>query len=79
MFIALLSAPVDQGQGKCREACLRSINNLQTGYLDLYLIHWPGVQGKKPEDPDNKKLRLESWRDMEQLYNEGILQKSYRV
>lgn len=73
IFITSKLAPVDQGQNKCREACLRSIDNLQTGYLDLYLIHWPGVQGKKHEDPDNRKLRFESWQEMEQLYNEGKL------
>ena len=66
-----LVGPNDHGQGKCREACLRTIANLGSDMVDLYLIHWPGVQGRKPEDIANKQLRLESWRDMEQLYKEG--------
>ena len=71
IFITSKLAPKEHGRGKCREACLRSISELKTDYVDLYLIHWPGVQGKKPDDLANKKLRLESWQDMELLYKEG--------
>ena len=71
IFITSKLAPKDHGQGKCREACLKSISDLKTDYLDLYLIHWPGVQGKKPEDITNKDIRLKSWQDMEQLHKEG--------
>ena len=71
IFITSKLGPKDHGQGRCREGCLKSITDLDCGYLDLFLIHWPGVQGKKPEDDANKQLRLESWRDMEQLVNEG--------
>ena len=66
-----LTAPSDHGAGKCRAACLRSLELLGLDYLDLYLIHWPGVQGLKSEDPRLEEIRLESWKDMEQLYNEG--------
>ncbi|KAK3592003.1 hypothetical protein CHS0354_031510 [Potamilus streckersoni] len=71
IFITSKLAPKDQGQGKCREACLKSLSNLQTDYLDLYLIHWPGVQGIKPDDPRNCQLRLQSWQDLEHLHKEG--------
>ena len=67
--------PSEQGRDQCRKACLESIEKLQCDYLDLYLIHWPGTQGKKPEDAVNRELRLQSWQDMIQLQQEGM----YRV
>ena len=71
IFITSKLGPKDHGRGKCRKGCLKSIGDLDCDYLDLFLIHWPGVQGKKPEDNSNKQLRLESWKDMEELFNEG--------
>ncbi|CAI9727659.1 glyoxal reductase-like [Octopus vulgaris] len=73
IFITSKLGPRDQGSGKCREACLQSLSRLKTDYLDLYLIHWPGVQGFKPADSKQKILRQESWKDMEMLYKEGKL------
>nr|KAG5709320.1 hypothetical protein BaRGS_029169 [Batillaria attramentaria] len=40
-------------------------------YLDLFLIHWPGTQKLRPEDPRHRENRLGSWTDMEQLLAEG--------
>ncbi|GAB1603428.1 uncharacterized protein LOC115216695 [Argonauta hians] len=73
IFITSKLGPNDQGSGKCREACLQSLSRLKTDYLDLYLIHWPGVQGCKPSDDQQKILRQQSWKDMEALYKEGKL------
>ena len=39
-------APIDHGREKAEAAIRRTLSNLQTDYLDLYLVHWPGVQGK---------------------------------
>jgi len=39
--------------------------------IDLYLIHWPGVQGLKPSDERNRELRQQSWSDLEKLYEQG--------
>lgn len=52
--------------------CLKSIQDLDCGYLDMYLIHWPGAQKLKSEDPMNAKLRAESWRALEELKQSGI-------
>lgn len=71
IFLTSKLGPKDHGCGKCREACLRSITNLGCEYLDMFLIHWPGVQGRKPDDSCNKEMRLESWRDMEELFKKG--------
>jgi diketogulonate reductase-like aldo/keto reductase len=51
----------DQGYDSTLAACRRSLANLGTDYLDLYLVHWP-VPG----------LRDDTWRAMERLYEEGL-------
>ncbi|WP_423188435.1 aldo/keto reductase family protein [Alkalibacterium sp. f15] len=48
----------------------RLLEILGTDYLDLYLIHWPLDEGTG-EDWD--KENLETWRVMEELYEEGKL------
>jgi len=73
LFITSKLSPRNQGY----EACITSVHNslklLKTSYLDLYLIHWPGVSGKKVDHPDNSKLRRESWKALEQCYHEGLI------
>ncbi|XP_064613892.1 uncharacterized oxidoreductase YtbE-like isoform X2 [Liolophura sinensis] len=71
IFITSKLGPKDHGTGKCAEACLKSLSHLDCDYLDLYLIHWPGTQGMRPEDERHPALRLESWRDMETLVDQG--------
>lgn len=61
--------PVAQGKDKCREFALGIIERL--GKPDLLLLHWPGVQGLKPGDPEQAKLRRESWIELESLYKQG--------
>ncbi|HCW74224.1 MAG TPA: 2,5-diketo-D-gluconic acid reductase [Clostridiaceae bacterium] len=47
-----------------------TLKDLGTDYLDLYLIHWPVVEGHKDDwDKDN----LDTWRAFEELYEEGKL------
>lgn len=65
------TGPKDQGSGSCYDACLQSISRLQCDYLDLYLIHWPGAQGLKPDNSDNALRRSQSWKDLEKLHAEG--------
>jgi diketogulonate reductase-like aldo/keto reductase len=40
-------------------------------YIDLYLIHWPGASGLKSEDPENARLRHESYRELQRGLEEG--------
>jgi diketogulonate reductase-like aldo/keto reductase len=49
----------DQGYDSTLHAFERSLKNLSTSYLDLYLIHWP------------RKMRKETWKAMEKIYDEG--------
>lgn len=50
----------DQGYEETIKAFEASMDKLQLGYLDLYLIHWP-VKGKFPD----------TWKAMEELYKAG--------
>lgn len=70
LFITSKLGPADQGS-KAYEACLQSLKKLQLDYLDLYLIHWPGTQKTKLDDPQNAVYRQESWRMLERLHREG--------
>jgi diketogulonate reductase-like aldo/keto reductase len=43
-------------------SCILHPSRLDTEYVDLMLIHWPGVARLDHKSPDNAKLRLETWR-----------------
>ena len=45
IFLTSKLGPKDHGREKVKLAFEQTLRNLQTDYLDLYLIHWPGVQG----------------------------------
>lgn len=49
----------EHGYDETIKAFEASLKDLQTDYLDLYLIHWP------------KEKNVESWKAMEHLYKEG--------
>ena len=70
-----------------REACLNTLKNLKTDYLDLYLIHWPiafeytgvGPGENIPNDAlghcklANNISIYETWRAMEKLVEDGLV------
>jgi diketogulonate reductase-like aldo/keto reductase len=73
IFLTSKLAPVDHGTEKCRSGALRCLEELETDYLDLFLLHWPGVQKLPVDDPQNKILRTESWKVLEEMYESGTL------
>ena len=58
----------EMGYEQTKQALERTLNRLQTDYLDLYLIHWPRRQ---EGDTNWKDVDLDTWRAMEELYAEG--------
>ncbi|KAK0394866.1 hypothetical protein QR680_000977 [Steinernema hermaphroditum] len=61
--------PVDFGSS-VYDACLKSCKRLGTEYLDLYMSHFPEVP---TWFVDAKETREETWRQMELLYDDGII------
>ena len=59
------------GYQAASEAIDRSLRDLQTDYLDLFLIHWPNP---KPFRDENWQTTLqETWRALEDAYQAGKL------
>ncbi|KAI9506724.1 NADP-dependent oxidoreductase domain-containing protein [Coemansia spiralis] len=71
IWITSKLAPKQQGFDRATAAVHESLRDLQTDYIDLYLIHWPGASGKPPESAKNRKFREGSWHALELLYRQG--------
>jgi len=59
IFITTKVWQTDMRYQKTFKSFERSLKNLNVDYIDLFLIHWP------------RKRRLETWRAMEKIYEEG--------
>ncbi|KAG9274285.1 hypothetical protein AMEX_G11192 [Astyanax mexicanus] len=70
VFITSKLSPKDQGT-KARDGCLRSLEQLGLDYIDLFLIHWPGTQGRDVRDKRNPENRSQSWATLEDFHKEG--------
>ncbi|OAJ39118.1 hypothetical protein BDEG_22991 [Batrachochytrium dendrobatidis JEL423] len=75
LFITSKIGPKSQGYEKACESIKNSLDRFgsDVGYIDLMLIHWPGSQGMKPEDPQHKINRAGTWRAMEEAYKAGSI------
>ncbi|MBB1062465.1 aldo/keto reductase [Limosilactobacillus fastidiosus] len=59
----------NRGYDSTKKAFQETLDHLQMDYLDLYLIHWPANQ--KQFGTKASEINAETWRAMEDLYNEG--------
>lgn len=57
----------DRGYDQVMKAFDKTLNKLQTSYLDLYLIHWPANQ--KVENWE--EVNADTWSAFEKLYEQG--------
>lgn len=67
-FITSKAWKTEMGYRQVKQAFEKSLENLRTDYLDMYLIHWPLPN---PEYKDWKELDIETWRGLEELYKAG--------
>lgn len=68
VFLASKLWKNEMGYEQTKVAFQRTLEKLETDYLDLYLIHWPRPDA---DCEDWKRLDLETWRAMEELYQAG--------
>jgi len=71
VYITSKISPYEQGACKARKACEEILNRLDLGYVDLLLIHWPGVAKQKQDSPENSVKRRETWEVMEEFVAKG--------
>lgn len=55
-----------RGYHAALKAFEETLDALQTEYLDMYLIHWPCVQGENAND-----VNRDTWMALEELYGKG--------
>jgi len=73
IFITSKVSPYEQGTTKARRACEQILERLDIGYVDLMLIHWPGVARQKISSDENAGKRYETWRVMEEFCDKGLI------
>lgn len=71
IFIETKIAPWQHGRENTHTAVIDSLKRLKLSYLDLVLVHWPGVAKVAPGDPKNKTMRQETWAELENLVSIG--------
>ncbi|WP_302116911.1 aldo/keto reductase [uncultured Limosilactobacillus sp.] len=69
LFVTSKLWNTNRGYEETKKAFQETLDRLQMSYLDLYLIHWPANQ--KQFGDEAAKINAETWRAMEDLYNEG--------
>lgn len=68
---------------RVKEACKKTLSDLKQQYLDMYFIHWPfpnyhaphaaGDSRAKDAKPFSAEEYLDTYRQMEELYQEGLI------
>lgn len=68
LFLSSKVWKTEMGYDNTIKSFEKSLNNLGTNYLDMFLIHWPK---KDLKSDDWKELDIKTWKALETLYKEG--------
>ncbi len=63
----------EMGANGVKTALEKSLNRLQTDYIDIYMIHWPRQTGL--DDENWKELDTETWHAMEEAVRQGKVRR----
>lgn len=69
LFITSKCWNSERGYEKAMAAFEQTLTDLQTDYLDLYLIHWPANETQFPDTWS--ELNAGTWRAFEEIYKSG--------
>ena len=67
-FIASKLWKDDMGYEKTKTAFNKTLENLESEYIDVFMIHWPRPDLTRT---DWKELDLETWQALEEFYEQG--------
>mmetsp|Transcript_27033 Transcript_27033/g.26096 ORF Transcript_27033/g.26096 Transcript_27033/m.26096 type:complete len:142 (-) Transcript_27033:277-702(-) len=70
-FITSKIPPSFQGTSKAKECIEASLKNFDLDYIDLMLIHWPGVSGAGKKDKEVVTIRHQTWKVLEEYVDAG--------
>ncbi|XP_076765727.1 uncharacterized protein LOC143432745 [Xylocopa sonorina] len=74
IFITTKLAPSENGNPEgIEQSVQKSLKALNTTYIDLYLIHWPGTTRIPETSTDNPSLRAKTWDKLVDLKEQGLL------
>ncbi|KAK6739696.1 hypothetical protein RB195_008286 [Necator americanus] len=71
IFITSKVSPANQGTDLARKSIEKSLEKLQTDYIDLMLIHWPGTSKKAADDKNNPLRRKQTYEVLEDFHESG--------
>ena len=76
LFLTTKIRPTDLGYLQCKFAVRRFLEEPDTSYLDLVLIHAPEIPpilGMAPSRSDQSRLRLDTWKCLEEFNKAGVI------
>ena len=73
IFVTSKVSPYEQGTARARAAVAATLERLGLEYVDLVLVHWPGVARVPHDDPRVRQLRAETWRALEEEVARGTV------
>ena len=71
LFITSKVWNAERGYDKTLRACEKTLKDLGTDYLDLYLIHWPANRLQFGDKAD--AINVDTWKAMERLVDEKLV------